>query len=423
MPALLLLPPLLLLQARAAVDCNDKYFNKTSCDADAACSWCTSASIPGNRHCNTLADARALPPSVFTCDKLFDPDEAELMVMVADAAYCGDAHHPAGGAGARSIVDWSCPACHAAAATGGAGALSDVGIFEDRARQTFGFVGVSGGWPPAGGAGGAATEQRIVVSFRGSVLLLNFLDDVRGELVPHPRGGLVHEGCYGSFKSMSAQMLKALSALRAKHPEAKTIMVTGHSLGATQSVYGAEEIALAHPDAQVVLYSFGTMRPGDARYATRINEITNLRTTPVTHRADPVPQRGNMTADTAAGYRQIFGNVWYNDDLPLPSRRVSGGGVAERQRLGDWREHYVECDGTGEDPHCQDSLPASQLHGPDHDLYIGHAMWCCNGTVWANSSQASPPPAGCVFPFPPPPGRTRGLPSLETILERTGRAT
>ena len=115
--------------------------------------------------------------------------------------------------------------------------------------------------------------------------------------------------------------------------------------------------------------------------------------------------------------------MWYNDDLPLPSRRVSGGGVAERQRLGDWREHYVECDGTGEDPHCQDSLPASQLHGPDHDLYIGHAMWCCNGTVWANSSQASPPPAGCVFPFPPPPGRTRGLPSLETILERTGRAT
>ena len=300
--------------AVASVDCNGKYLSKASCDADAECSWCVSAAIPGNRHCNTLADARTLPPSVFTCDKLFNPDEAELMVMVADAAYCGDASHPVGGAGAQSIENWSCPACQAArahtAATGGAGALTDVAIFEDRTRQTFGFVGVSGGWSSDMAeaeaetveAGPEATEQRIIVSFRGSVLLLNFLDDARGALVPHPRGGHVHEGCYGSFKSMSAQMMKRLETLRAKYSKVSMIMVTGHSLGATQAVYGAEEIALAYPDTQVHLYSFGTMRPGDARYATRISTIENLRTTPIAHRADPVPQRGNMTADRADGY-------------------------------------------------------------------------------------------------------------------------
>ena len=48
-------------------------------------------------------------------------------------------------------------------------------------------------------------------------------------------------------------MMKRLDTLRAKHPQANRIMVTGHSLGATQSVYGAEEIALAYPDAQVHL--------------------------------------------------------------------------------------------------------------------------------------------------------------------------
>jgi hypothetical protein len=410
---LLLLPP----PATPAppVDCNDKYFTKTSCDADDACSWCISPSIPGNRHCNTLADARALPTSVFTCDKLFDPSEAELMVKVADAAYCGDSNHPAGGAGGRSIVDWSCPACeaartHTAGATGGGpGALSDVAIFEDRSRQTFGFVGVSDGWPAASTQAAEAgfngtSEQRIVVSFRGSVLLFNFLDDVRGALVPHPRGGRVHEGCYGSFKSMASQMMKRLDTLRAKHPKVNRIMVTGHSLGATQSVYGAEEIALAYPDAQVHLYSFGTMRPGDARYATRVGSIANLRTTPVAHRADPVPQRGNGTKDRGEGYQQIGGNVWYHDDLPLPSTAWQQRRQRRRQQqVGDWREHWVECDGTGEDPLCQDSLPVSVLHGPDHDLYIGHAMWCCNGTRWANASQTSPAPAGCVFPFPPPP--------------------
>lgn len=55
-------------QPSPAVDCNDKYTTKTTCDADAACAWCTSAAVPAA--CNTLADARSLPPSVFTCDKI-----------------------------------------------------------------------------------------------------------------------------------------------------------------------------------------------------------------------------------------------------------------------------------------------------------------------------------------------------------------
>ena len=121
-------------------------------------------------------------------------------------------------------------------------------------------------------------------------------------------------------------------------------------------------------------------------------------------------------------YVQIGGNVWYYDDLPAPapapaparghtqqrSGREGGRGIRgkdgewEGQGHGtptDWREHYYVCDGSGEDPLCQDRLPAATLHRPDHDLYVGHAMWCCNGTRWGNSSQASPAPAGCVFPF------------------------
>ena len=50
------------------VDCDSKYTTQDSCDADDACAWCDSAAVPGA--CNTLADAKSLPPSVFSCDKV-----------------------------------------------------------------------------------------------------------------------------------------------------------------------------------------------------------------------------------------------------------------------------------------------------------------------------------------------------------------
>lgn len=58
----------LLVKVEAPVDCFDKYTTKGSCDADAACAWCTSGAVPPA--CNSLADAKTLPPSVFTCDKV-----------------------------------------------------------------------------------------------------------------------------------------------------------------------------------------------------------------------------------------------------------------------------------------------------------------------------------------------------------------
>ena len=48
--------------------CFSDHATKASCDASAGCAWCTSAAVPPA--CNTLADARKLPPSVFKCDKL-----------------------------------------------------------------------------------------------------------------------------------------------------------------------------------------------------------------------------------------------------------------------------------------------------------------------------------------------------------------
>ena len=50
------------------VDCRGTYSNQSACDADDACSWCSSAAVRSS--CNTVADAKSLPAAVFKCDKL-----------------------------------------------------------------------------------------------------------------------------------------------------------------------------------------------------------------------------------------------------------------------------------------------------------------------------------------------------------------
>jgi hypothetical protein len=49
-------------------DCRATYKDETSCDADAGCSWCVSGAV--KPACNTLADAKSLPASIFRCDKV-----------------------------------------------------------------------------------------------------------------------------------------------------------------------------------------------------------------------------------------------------------------------------------------------------------------------------------------------------------------
>jgi len=49
-------------------DCRSSHSDQSSCDADAACSWCVSAAV--RPACNSLADAKSLPSAVFKCDKV-----------------------------------------------------------------------------------------------------------------------------------------------------------------------------------------------------------------------------------------------------------------------------------------------------------------------------------------------------------------
>ena len=53
--------------------CRSSHADADSCNADAACSWCTSFAVANA--CNELADAKALPSAVFVCSKLTAVEE------------------------------------------------------------------------------------------------------------------------------------------------------------------------------------------------------------------------------------------------------------------------------------------------------------------------------------------------------------
>ena len=272
----------------------------------------------------------------------YDPVEAQRLILLSDASYCGDASH----GGTSSLVDWSCPPCRASAPLGGK--LDSITIIANATRQTLSYVGLSNADPQ---------QHSIVVVFRGSVLQQNFIDDHDQQLLPLPNGrsGRVHRGMFSSYASIADPTLAAVDRLRKANPAIRRIVVTGHSLGAGQAVFFADDVAAAQSDATVTAYTFGTPRPGDAAFASRLNQTANLHIYAVVHRADTVPQCGIYSPpcdERKLGLHQIARNVWYPD------------GLAESGAP------WILCDGSGEDPQCQDSVHQELLNWDDHSECI-----------------------------------------------------
>ena len=69
----------------ADYDCMGVYKTQVTCDADTKCAWCKSGAV--KPACNTLEDAKSLPPSVFFCDKIGPdpgPDPKDNVTILAD---------------------------------------------------------------------------------------------------------------------------------------------------------------------------------------------------------------------------------------------------------------------------------------------------------------------------------------------------
>jgi hypothetical protein len=102
----------------AAVDCRSTYSDQSSCDADALCSWCTSGAV--KPACNSLEDAKTLPPAVFKCDKVAVEEPVQFEDIINPQNGC-DANTDADSCDAVSDCTW----CKSAAVKSGCKSIED----------------------------------------------------------------------------------------------------------------------------------------------------------------------------------------------------------------------------------------------------------------------------------------------------------
>jgi len=132
----------------------------------------------------------------------------------------------------------------------------------------------------------AESEREAVLAFRGTIRTDEWVSDgvVRQIACPFaPRMGLVHEGFADIYESMRAKIKEAFADVA----PAKTLYITGHSLGGALAVLAAAD--LASGGRRPVVYTFGAPRAGDPRFVWRYGALIS-ESYRIVNRCDLVPR-------------------------------------------------------------------------------------------------------------------------------------
>ena len=114
------------------------------------------------------------------------------------------------------------------------------------------------------------TEQDIIVAFRGTRSLRNFVTDIRARRVPLFAGSEaeVHEGFQCALNSVCDALLSSVEEM-AGGPATPRLWITGHSLGAALAKLFAIRCKLAIAG----VYTFGEPRVGNAAFRDYYNAL------------------------------------------------------------------------------------------------------------------------------------------------------
>ena len=112
--------------------------------------------------------------------------------------------------------------------------------------------------------GFSSTLKGIIVSFRGSSNIANWISNLSFNQVSYPKcnGCKVHNGFYSAWNLAKSTLLKNIQDLRAAHRDAP-IYVTGHSLGGALAALAAAELKSIYGAGLNSIYTYGEPRVGN----------------------------------------------------------------------------------------------------------------------------------------------------------------
>ena len=200
------------------------------------------------------------------------------------------------------------------------------------------------------------SDKSIYVAFRGSESVRNWITNLTFDKTPYTTFSActsceVHQGFYQATLSVYPDVLKEVQRLRGLYPT-YSVKTTGHSLGGALAQLTAME--LIHSGYAVSMINFGQPRVGESNYAAFSNSkfVNQYR---VVHNKDMVPHNPPSTAPT---------HFWHT-------------------RYEEWEQSngvVKQCNSTGEDPACSDSINPVLLNVDDHLVYLGLCMGTGCGT-------------------------------------------
>jgi predicted lipase len=193
----------------------------------------------------------------------------------------------------------------------------------------------------AGYIGYEKVTNQIIVSFRGSANIENWIEDFTFEKTSYScKGCEIHLGFLEDYKIVEEQINGAVQKLIQKHPSA-SILTTGHSLGGALAEIGGMRLK-AKFNKKVEVHHFGGPRIGNTAMAqylgTRVDTLYR-----VVHNKDIVPHLPFEWMEYHHSAFEVF-----------------------------WDEHftnYTICDASGEDSKCSNQF-YPDYSPADHGIYF-----------------------------------------------------
>ncbi|KAI9292199.1 alpha/beta-hydrolase [Neoconidiobolus thromboides FSU 785] len=194
-----------------------------------------------------------------------DEQESNKYAIFASTAYCPK----------ELLASWTCSRCLLR------NDIKQATIFEDKRTETRTFITIDD------------KNQAIVIAFRGSANLKNWLQNVkilRTRLLPDKPDIQVHLGFKGCAEALRPYYLPIISNLLKIYPDYH-LVVTGHSLGGAIATLAAADIflSLSLPPERMKLFTYGEPRVGNNNFAKWYDSFS-FYTSRVVNKYDIVPR-------------------------------------------------------------------------------------------------------------------------------------